>query len=70
LADAVAGDVSDLGQAIEQAKRLQDGGIDTDADIGVAGFDPLKGRAGRERALGHSCHWQPPPSTGVVDVCA
>ena len=28
LADVVAADVGDLPQAIEQAKRLQDGGVD------------------------------------------
>lgn len=33
--------------------RLQDGGIDADADIGVAGFDLLQGRAGGEGVLGH-----------------
>src|SRR5579885_629877 len=39
LADAVAGDVGDLAQAIEQAKRLQHGAVDADADISIARFD-------------------------------
>lgn len=70
LADAVARDVGDLAQSIEQPKRLQDSGIDADADFGVAGFDPLEGRAGREGALGHDRHGQPAPATGVVDIGA
>src|SRR4051794_30135285 len=70
LADAVAADVGNLAEAIEQAQRLQDGGVDADADIGVASFDLLQGRTGRKRALGHDCHGQPPPPTGVVDIRA
>jgi hypothetical protein len=65
LADAVAADVGDLAQAVEQAKRLQDGGVDADADIGIARFDLLQGRAGREGAFGHDGHGQPPTTTGV-----
>lgn len=41
LADAVAGDVRYLGEAVEQAERQEDAGIYADADGGVAGFDPL-----------------------------
>src|SRR5580704_14175406 len=53
LADAVARDVGEFAQAVEQAKRLQDCGVNADADIGVARFDLLQGRAGRERAFRH-----------------
>ena len=45
LSDAVVADVGDLAQTVEQAKRLKDAGIDADADIGVAAFDLLQGRA-------------------------
>src|SRR6185312_8643514 len=68
LADAVAGDVGDLAQAIEKTKRLQDGSVDADADVGVAGFDLLQGRAGRECALRHDRHGQPPATASVVDI--
>ena len=57
-------------QAVEQTERLQDAGINADADVGVAGLDLLQGRAGREGALGHDRHRQPPPSTGIVNVRA
>ena len=68
LADAVVRDIGDPTQTIEQAKHLQDGGVDADADIGVAGFDLLQGRAGGEGALGHDRHGQPPPTAGIVDI--
>jgi hypothetical protein len=55
---------------IEQPKRLQNGGIDADADTGIARFDLLEGRTRRERALGHDRHGQPPPPTGVADIRA
>lgn len=42
LTDAVAADVGDLAQSIEQAKRLQDGDVDADAGIGVARFPLLR----------------------------
>lgn len=42
LADAVVADVGDLDQAVEQAERLENAGIDADADVGVAGFDSLE----------------------------
>lgn len=70
LADAVVADVGDLDQAIEQAERLENAGIDADADIGVAGFDSLQRRAGREGALGDDGHRQPPTTSGVMDVRA
>lgn len=35
LTDAVVADVGDLAQAVEQAERLQDAGINADADVGV-----------------------------------
>src|ERR1700733_913560 len=59
LADAIAADVGDFSETVEEAERLQDGGIDADADIGVARFDPLQGRARCESALGHHGHRQP-----------
>lgn len=69
LAHAVAADVGDLAQPLEQAKRVQDGGIDAHADIGVARFDLLEGRAGCERAFRHDGHGQSPPSTSIMDIC-
>ena len=53
---------------VEQAKRLQDAGINADADVGVPGFDPLQCRARREGALGYDRHRQPSASTGIMDV--
>ena len=38
--------------------------------LGVARFDLLQGRAGREGAFGHNGHGQPPSTTGVVDIRA
>lgn len=68
LTDAVVADVGDMAQAVEQAERLQDTGINADADVGVSGFDPLQCRARREGALGYDCHRQPSASTGIMDV--
>ena len=70
LSDAVVADVGDLAQTVQQTERLEDSGVDADADIGVAGFDLLQGRAGREGALRHHRHRQPPTPTGIVDVRA
>lgn len=56
LANGIVANVGELTQSLEQAERLQDGGIDADADVGVAGLDPLQGRAGGEGALGHDGH--------------
>jgi len=42
LSDAVVADVGDLAQPFEQTERVKDASIDADADIGVAGFDPLQ----------------------------
>jgi len=68
LADAVVADVGDLAQAVEKTERLQDAGIDADADIGVPSFHPLQRRPGREGALGHDRHRQPSASTGIMDI--
>ena len=55
-------------QSVEQAERLQDTSVDTDTDIGVAGFDPLKRGTGRESSLRHNRHGQPSASTGIMQV--
>lgn len=68
LADAVIADVGDFAQPVEQPKRLEDSGINADADVGVPGLDPLQGRSGGEGAFGHHRHRQPPASAGVVNV--
>lgn len=68
LTDAVVADVGDLAQALEEAERLQDAGIDADADVGVPGFDPLQSRARSEGALGYHRHRQPSASTGIMNV--
>ena len=68
LSDGVIADVGNPAQAVEQAERLQDTGVDADADMGVAGFDPLKGGPGREGAFRHDRHRQPPAATGIMDV--
>lgn len=70
FADAVVADVRDLDQAVEQAERLENAGIDADADVGVAGFDSRQRRAGREGALGDDGHRQPPTPAGIMDVRA
>lgn len=70
LAYAVVADVGDLDQTVEQAERLENAGIDPDADTGVAGFNSLQRRAGREGALGDDRHRQPPAPPGIVDVRA
>lgn len=68
LPDGVVADVRDFTQAVEQAERLEDAGVDADADIGVASLDPLQRGSGRKGALGRDRHRQAPASTGVVDV--
>ena len=70
LPDAIAADIGNPAQAVEQAERLKHGGVDADADIGVAGFDLLQGRAGREGALGHDRHGKTTVPTGVADIRA
>jgi hypothetical protein len=44
--------ICEVGQAIEQPKGLQGGGIDADPDAGIAGLDPLEGGSGREGSTG------------------
>lgn len=70
LPDGIVTDVGELAKTVEQAERLQNGGINADADVGVAGLDPLQGRAGGEGALGHDRHGQPPAPTGIVNIRA
>jgi hypothetical protein len=41
LPDAIAANVGDISKVVEEAKCLQDGGIDADTDICITGFDPL-----------------------------
>ena len=70
LPDAIAADIGNPAQAVEQAERLKHGGVDADADIGVAGFDLLQGRAGREGALGDDRHGETTVASGVTDIRA
>lgn len=70
LADAVVADVGDLAQPFEQTERLEDTGIDADADAGISSLDLLEGRSRGEGALGHDGHWQPSAATGIMDVRA
>lgn len=68
--DAIVADVGNLAQAVEETERLENTGIDADADVGVAGFDSLEGGAGREGAFRHNRHGQPAAAAGVMDVRA
>jgi hypothetical protein len=43
LTNAVITDIGDFTQAFEEAERLKNAGINTDADACVSGFDPLEG---------------------------
>jgi len=56
LSDPIVADIGNLAQTIQQAESMQDTCIDADADIGVTGFDPLKGGTGREGSFGHDSH--------------
>ena len=68
LSDGVVADVGKFAKAVEQAERLQNGGVNTYADSGVAGLDPLQSRTRGEGALSDDRHWQPPPAPGVTNV--
>jgi hypothetical protein len=57
LPDAIVAYVRNLTKTFEQSKGLKYSGIDADADICVAGFDPLKGRTRREGAIRYDSHW-------------
>ncbi len=70
LSNRVAADIGNLAQPIKQAECLKYTSIDADADAGVSGLDPLQSRAGREGALSHDGHRQPPTPTRIVDVGA
>src|SRR5437667_11392544 len=65
LTYAVSGQVCDVGQAVEQPKGLQGGGVNADADAGIASLDPLKGGSRREGSIGDDAHWQPTPLARV-----
>ena len=65
LPDAIAADIGNPTQAVEQAERLKRGGVDADADIGVAGFDLLQSRTGREGALGHVLGYEERPLVSI-----
>jgi hypothetical protein len=41
LPDTIAANVGDISEVVEEAERLQDGGIDADTDICITSFDPL-----------------------------
>jgi hypothetical protein len=41
LPDSIAANIGDISDVVEQAERLQDGGIDADTDICITSFDPL-----------------------------
>jgi len=43
LPDFVVADVRNPAQTVEQAERLQDTGVNSDADIGAAGLYSLQG---------------------------
>lgn len=68
LSDAVVADVGDLAQTVEQTERLQDAGVDANADTGIAGLDSLKCGPGREGPFRNHRHRQPSATTGVMDV--
>jgi hypothetical protein len=68
LPDSIAANIGDISDVVEQAERLQDGGIDADTDIGIPSFDPLQSGTGRESALGDDSHGQPAAAAGVTDV--
>ena len=68
LPDTVVADVCHLAQAVEQAQRLKNSGIDADADAGISSLDPLQCRSGSEGAFGDDRHGQPPTTTGILDV--
>jgi hypothetical protein len=70
LPDAIAADIGNPAQAVQQAERLKHGGVDADADSGIAGFDLLQGRAGREGAFGDNRHGETTATTGVMDIRA
>jgi hypothetical protein len=61
------GQVSD---ALEQPKRLQDGGIGAHADAVIALLDTAQRWPGGEGALGHDFRGQTASSAGVMDVLA
>lgn len=68
MPDTIAANVGDISEVVEQAERLQDGGIDADTDIGITSFDPLQGGTGRESALGDDSHGQSAAAAGVTDI--
>ena len=49
-------------------ERVQDSGVDSDGDPGVAGLSPLKGGEKREGLFRHDRLAQPPTATGIRDV--
>jgi len=57
LPDTITAYVGNVTKTFEQSKGLKYSSIDADADICVAGFDPLQGRTRREGALRNDRHW-------------
>ena len=70
LPDTIIAYVGNLTKTFKQPKGLKYSSIDADADICVAGFDPLQGRTGCERTLRDDCHGQLAAASCVVDIRA
>jgi len=56
LPDAVPANLCDLAETVEEAERLEDGGVDGDADSRVTGFHPLQARR-PTAARSHRTRW-------------
>jgi hypothetical protein len=66
----VLADVGNLAETVEQPERLQDRGVNADANARVAFFNALQGSSRGKRALGDNAHWQAPPTARVMNVGA
>ena len=53
----VLANVGNLAETIEQPERLQDRGVDADANARVAFFNALQGCSRGKCALGYNAHW-------------
>jgi hypothetical protein len=68
LAHGIIDRICKLTQGVEQAQRMEHGGVNAHADAMVAIFDPSEGFAGRKSSVSHRFHREAPALTRIGHI--